>query len=211
MARSKPQPDTLLGQLAEGGRLVAFLQSGAQGRATLYLREHGQVGQSRRFRRQCAASGGLQETYGLHLLEQPLKCRSEMVPPLLSPSGINFIFAFVPATVLGFSPISRPVGSSPMSSPQHEPTMEEILASIRKIISEDARKPRPLPQRRQPAAEAAKQELLQPPAEPEIDVLELTQEVVEPAPASPSLPMPSRPRPTTSCSSASLGPAASEA
>ncbi len=25
-----------------------------------------------------------------------------------------------------------------MSSPQHEPTMEEILASIRKIISEDA-------------------------------------------------------------------------
>ena len=24
-----------------------------------------------------------------------------------------------------------------MSSPQHEPTMEEILASIRKIISED--------------------------------------------------------------------------
>ena len=25
-----------------------------------------------------------------------------------------------------------------MSNPQHEPTMEEILASIRKIISEDA-------------------------------------------------------------------------
>ena len=25
-----------------------------------------------------------------------------------------------------------------MSSPQHEPTMEEILASIRKIISEDS-------------------------------------------------------------------------
>jgi len=38
------QPDTLLSQLAEGGRLVAFLQSGAQGRATLYLKEQGQVG-----------------------------------------------------------------------------------------------------------------------------------------------------------------------
>ena len=36
-----------------------------------------------------------------------------------------------------------------MSNPQHEPTMEEILASIRKIISEDA------PGRPAPAAEAA--------------------------------------------------------
>ena len=35
-----------------------------------------------------------------------------------------------------------------MSNPQHEPTMEEILASIRKIISEDApgsAAPRPAP------------------------------------------------------------------
>jgi protein-L-isoaspartate(D-aspartate) O-methyltransferase len=38
------QPDALLDQLEEGGRLVAFLQSGAQGRATLYVKEHGQVG-----------------------------------------------------------------------------------------------------------------------------------------------------------------------
>jgi protein-L-isoaspartate(D-aspartate) O-methyltransferase len=38
------QPDTLLSQLAEGGRLVAFLQSGAQGRATLYLKEQGRIG-----------------------------------------------------------------------------------------------------------------------------------------------------------------------
>ncbi len=38
------QPDTLLSQLAEGGRLVAFLQSGTQGRATLYLKEQGRVG-----------------------------------------------------------------------------------------------------------------------------------------------------------------------
>jgi len=51
-----------------------------------------------------------------------------------------------------------------VSSPQHEPTMEEILASIRKIISEDSSE-------QQPAAEAPK------PAEPEADILELTQEV----------------------------------
>jgi len=38
------QPDTLLSQLAEGGRLVAFLQSGVQGRATLYVKEQGRVG-----------------------------------------------------------------------------------------------------------------------------------------------------------------------
>ena len=36
-----------------------------------------------------------------------------------------------------------------MSNPQHEPTMEEILASIRKIISEDA------PEGGAPAVEAA--------------------------------------------------------
>lgn len=53
------------------------------------------------------------------------------------------------------------------ASPQHEPTMEEILASIRKIISEDSSEPQ--------AKEA--------------DVLELTQEVrEEPAPiAAPAL------------------------
>ena len=48
------------------------------------------------------------------------------------------------------------------SSPQHEPTMEEILASIRKIISEDS-------------TEAAPAEVAAEPAE--ADVLELTQEV----------------------------------
>ena len=71
-----------------------------------------------------------------------------------------------------------------MSSPQHEPTMEEILASIRKIISEDA------PETPAPAPEAAPAATLTPePApqmmapQPEPDVLELTQEFVErPAP-----------------------------
>ena len=38
------RPETLLAQLAEGGRLVAFLQTGAQGRATLFVREQGQIG-----------------------------------------------------------------------------------------------------------------------------------------------------------------------
>jgi len=55
------------------------------------------------------------------------------------------------------------------SSPQHEPTMEEILASIRKIISEDSTEAAP-------EAAAA-------PAEAEADVLELTQEVHDEAPA----------------------------
>ena len=65
-----------------------------------------------------------------------------------------------------------------MSSPQHEPTMEEILASIRKIISEDT------PGEAPAAANAA----------PESDVLELTQEVAEPprpaAPPPPPAPAP---------------------
>ncbi len=58
-----------------------------------------------------------------------------------------------------------------MSSPQHEPTMEEILASIRKIISEDAPADAP-------PAEGAPVSFQ---AEPE--VLELTQEVYAPQPA----------------------------
>jgi len=53
------------------------------------------------------------------------------------------------------------------SSPQHEPTMEEILASIRKIISEDAPEGS-VPAASQPAA-----------ATPDADVLELTQELPE--------------------------------
>jgi len=65
-----------------------------------------------------------------------------------------------------------------MSSPQHEPTMEEILASIRKIISEDN------PPEAAPAAAAPTQVAAPAPApapEPEMEVLELTQEVAEPA------------------------------
>lgn len=72
------------------------------------------------------------------------------------------------------------------SSPQHEPTMEEILASIRKIISEDSTEAQPAP-----SAEV----------HADTDVLELTQEVheemapasvvaaVSPAPMAPSEPL----------------------
>jgi cell pole-organizing protein PopZ len=61
------------------------------------------------------------------------------------------------------------------SNPQHEPTMEEILASIRKIISEDSSEQ---PAGPAPAAAAA------PAIPPEADVLELTQELpAEPPPA----------------------------
>ena len=61
------------------------------------------------------------------------------------------------------------------SNPQHEPTMEEILASIRKIISEDSTEAAPAAAAAAPAAAPA-------PAAHEADVLELT-EVAEEAPA----------------------------
>jgi protein-L-isoaspartate(D-aspartate) O-methyltransferase len=38
------QPERLLSQLAEGGRLAAILQSGTQGHAVLYVKEQGRVG-----------------------------------------------------------------------------------------------------------------------------------------------------------------------
>jgi cell pole-organizing protein PopZ len=65
-----------------------------------------------------------------------------------------------------------------MSNPQHEPTMEEILASIRKIISEDG------PETASAApAEAAAAPSAAPPVHD--DVLELTHEVEPPAPPAP--------------------------
>lgn len=60
------------------------------------------------------------------------------------------------------------------SSPQHEPTMEEILASIRKIISEDSTDAQPAT----PPAAAAEAPL-------EADVLELTQEIHDDPPPAP--------------------------
>lgn len=75
------------------------------------------------------------------------------------------------------------------SSPQHEPTMEEILASIRKIISEDSTEaaapavaaPAPAPAAPAPAPEPAP--VAKAPAPVEEDVLELTEEISEPVKA----------------------------
>ena len=83
-----------------------------------------------------------------------------------------------------------------MSSPQHEPTMEEILASIRKIISEDAPEgAAPSAQAPAPAPAAAPVAAVQ----HEPDILELTQEFVEvsqPVMAAPAPePMAEPPRP----------------
>src|ERR1700684_940422 len=71
-----------------------------------------------------------------------------------------------------------------MSNPQHEPTMEEILASIRTIISEGT--PETAPEAPPPPAPAA------PPAPQPVhdDVLELTQEHVEAPPAPAPVPPP---------------------
>lgn len=72
-----------------------------------------------------------------------------------------------------------------MSNPQHEPTMEEILASIRKIISEDSTEeqqpaeapPAPPPVRAEAEAVPEVQEEVE-------DILELTEELPEePVPA----------------------------
>lgn len=67
------------------------------------------------------------------------------------------------------------------SNPQHEPTMEEILASIRKIISEDSTEAAPTAAAAAPA-----------PAAHEADVLELTQEVAEEPPPPAPKPEPVR-------------------
>jgi uncharacterized protein len=65
-----------------------------------------------------------------------------------------------------------------VSSPQHEPTMEEILASIRKIISEDSTDAPPAAAAEPPPAAPA------PAAAAEADILDLTQEIEEvPMPA----------------------------
>jgi len=66
-----------------------------------------------------------------------------------------------------------------MSDPQHEPTMEEILASIRKIISEDG------PENPPAAAPASETPSAAPAPVEEPDVLELTQVVAAPEPAAP--------------------------
>lgn len=57
-------PDTILAQLAEGGRLVAVVGTGELGRATLYLREHGRVGHRVAFDAQAHPLVGFRTTVG---------------------------------------------------------------------------------------------------------------------------------------------------
>ena len=62
------EPATLLTQLEEGGRLVTFEQAGAQGRAVLYIKEHGQVGRRAAFDAFVPLLAGFKKHVGFHLL-----------------------------------------------------------------------------------------------------------------------------------------------
>lgn len=57
-------PGALLAQLAEGGRLVAVIHSGALSRGTLFLREHGRVGHRSAFDAPAPLLAGFRETVG---------------------------------------------------------------------------------------------------------------------------------------------------
>ncbi|MBI3677922.1 MAG: protein-L-isoaspartate O-methyltransferase [Proteobacteria bacterium] len=57
-------PDALLNQLAEGGRLVAVVQKGPQGRAMLFVREHGRVGSRPGFDAAAPLLAGFREPVG---------------------------------------------------------------------------------------------------------------------------------------------------
>jgi protein-L-isoaspartate(D-aspartate) O-methyltransferase len=56
------RPDMLLSQLAEGGRLVAFLR--AEARATLFVRDHGQVGSRPGFDAEVPVLAGFRKSQG---------------------------------------------------------------------------------------------------------------------------------------------------
>ena len=66
-----------------------------------------------------------------------------------------------------------------MDSSQQEPTMEEILASIRRIISEDDEQPAEgdAPADAAPSLEAVAEEMAEPEADEDDGVLELTQKI----------------------------------
>jgi protein-L-isoaspartate(D-aspartate) O-methyltransferase len=58
------RPDALLGQLAEGGRLVAVVKTGASGHATVFLKEQGQVGRRAGFDADATILPGFREKVG---------------------------------------------------------------------------------------------------------------------------------------------------
>jgi protein-L-isoaspartate(D-aspartate) O-methyltransferase len=57
-------PDSLLDQLAEGGRLVAVLQTGAQGHANLFVKDKGRVGRRADFDATVPVLGGFRKVVG---------------------------------------------------------------------------------------------------------------------------------------------------
>lgn len=57
-------PQTLLSQLAEGGRLVAVLQNGVTGRAHIFVRENGQIGSRADFDATVPTLVGFRKTIG---------------------------------------------------------------------------------------------------------------------------------------------------
>ena len=57
-------PETLLAQLAEGGRLVTFMQSADHARAHIFTREHGHVGQRADFDAMVPLLAGFRKSVG---------------------------------------------------------------------------------------------------------------------------------------------------
>ena len=57
-------PEALLAQLAEGGRLVAVVQEGTQGRAHLFVRSHGHIGDRPDFDASAPLLPGFRKTVG---------------------------------------------------------------------------------------------------------------------------------------------------
>lgn len=57
-------PGPLLGQLAEGGRLVAIVQTGAQGHAQLHVKQHGRVGARSDFNASVPLLAGFKKAVG---------------------------------------------------------------------------------------------------------------------------------------------------
>jgi protein-L-isoaspartate(D-aspartate) O-methyltransferase len=57
-------PDTLLSQLAEGGRLVAVMNDGPQGKATIFLKERGGIGRRAVFDAAAPVLAGFKKAMG---------------------------------------------------------------------------------------------------------------------------------------------------
>jgi protein-L-isoaspartate(D-aspartate) O-methyltransferase len=58
------RPDALLGQLAEGGRLVAVVKTGASGHATVFIKDQGQIGTRTGFDADAPILPGFREKVG---------------------------------------------------------------------------------------------------------------------------------------------------